>query len=427
MKKVLLCLCMLILVGCQSSVKESESQNIPSTKENCVLKEWKYLMFNGDGHDAGYYYTRHQENGPSLLSYYDYATKQEVVLCNQPECKHEDETCPAYLFGVGLSQMLFVYKEHLYMIESHGLSLNSLGETVEEGSGIIQRDQDGQNKKIVMRLDTGYQFEQGNFVLADNYLYIPIVKYQNIETGKNETFQVDSEKYLARIDFNTGKVEKLFDMKDKHILGVDGRKIIMDSAIYSEDPQKYLDQKDFNKYDKVILNSRFQYAIYDIDTQDTKTIPTNDEEIGTYYQNKIYSIKNNTLYALDFKTQQKDKILDLPKSDQYYISNILNQYIIIEKWDDQFLGSYKVSLENPKLEELKQYTRSPKEPVTILSQNEKQLLVIYDREGKEEKTWAGTMQYETKKEYIGLISIDDYLNNQRNYQQIKTLSEKRFS
>lgn len=37
------------------------------------------------------------------------------------------------------------------------------------------------------------------------------------------------------------------------------------------------------------------------------------------------------------------------------------------------------------------------------------------------------MQYETKKEYIGLISIEDYLNNQNHYKDIKTLTEKRVS
>lgn len=35
------------------------------------------------------------------------------------------------------------------------------------------------------------------------------------------------------------------------------------------------------------------------------------------------------------------------------------------------------------------------------------------------------MQYETTKEYIGLISIDDFLQGKRNYQQIKTLNDKR--
>ena len=74
---------------------------------------------------------------------------------------------------------------------------------------------------------------------------------------------------------------------------------------------------------------------------------------------------------------------------------------------------------------MKQYLRTPKEPVNILAQTKDQLLVLYDREGHDEKTWAGTMQYETTKEYIGLISINDFLQGKRNYQQIKTLNDKR--
>jgi len=47
--------------------------------------------------------------------------------------------------------------------------------------------------------------------------------------------------------------------------------------------------------------------------------------------------------------------------------------------------------------------------------------VLYDREGGYEKTWAGTMQYETKKEYKGLISIDDFFNNKKNYKKVSII------
>ena len=106
---------------------------------------------------------------------------------------------------------------------------------------------------------------------------------------------------------------------------------------------------------------------------------------------------------------------------------IINDYAIIEQWKDKFIDTYKISLENPKLEKLNQSTRAPKEFVQILAQTKDQLLVVYDREGKEEKTWAGTMQYETQKEYVGLISKDDFLNNKKNYEPIKTLTKKRRS
>ena len=79
------------------------------------------------------------------------------------------------------------------------------------------------------------------------------------------------------------------------------------------------------------------------------------------------------------------------------------------------------SLKNPKVKELRHYTREPKEAVHILSMNSKNLFVIYDREGSYEKTWAGTMQYETKKEYKGIISIDDFFDNKKNYKKISPI------
>ena len=46
---------------------------------------------------------------------------------------------------------------------------------------------------------------------------------------------------------------------------------------------------------------------------------------------------------------------------------------------------------------------------------------LYDTEGKMEKTWAGTMQYEVDKDYYGLISKKDFLNDKKNYKKINTL------
>ncbi len=40
---------------------------------------------------------------------------------------------------------------------------------------------------------------------------------------------------------------------------------------------------------------------------------------------------------------------------------IINDYAIIEQWKDKFIDTYKISLENPKLEKLNQSTRAPKE------------------------------------------------------------------
>ena len=401
------------------------TNNKPDEKGDLILKEWKYLFWNGDTSKKGYYFLKDEEE-KSYISYYDYASKQEVYLCNKPECQHKDETCTAYLeSGSSMMNQILVYGDHLYMIETMGFGMNALGEREQKGPGIVQMDLDGQNRKELCRLDDGYEFELNNLIFADDELYIPVTKTQNVEVNLNETMQVTTDKNLCSINLKTGDITKVFDMKYKNILGGEGRQLIMSTMSYSEDPQKYLDEKNYKKYDKLMMNAKVNYEIYNIDTKESKTVQVNHQEIGNYYQNKIYYIEKNQLYILDLETEKISHIIDLPKGSTYNFSMIINDYAIIEQWKDKFIDTYKISLENPKLEKLNQSTRAPKEFVQILAQTKDQLLVVYDREGKEEKTWAGTMQYETQKEYVGLISKDDFLNNKKNYEPIKTLTKKR--
>ena len=141
----------------------------------------------------------------------------------------------------------------------------------------------------------------------------------------------------------------------------------------------------------------------------------------------IYNSEKYLKKCIDSLLNQKLKEIEIILIDDCSTDDsrrIINDYAIIEQWKDKFIDTYKISLENPKLEKLNQSTRAPKEFVQILAQTKDQLLVVYDREGKEEKTWAGTMQYETQKEYVGLISKDDFLNNKKNYEPIKTLTKK---
>ena len=70
-------------------------------------------------------------------------------------------------------------------------------------------DLDGQNRKELYRLENGYQFEHSSFVLADNKLYIPITKTQDIEVKSNEVMQVTTQSHLCSIDLTNGEMKEV--------------------------------------------------------------------------------------------------------------------------------------------------------------------------------------------------------------------------
>lgn len=68
----------------------------------------------GYGSDTGYYSFRLREDASANLCYLDYASGREIVLCSQPNCTHDSDTCPAWypfdsnLRAVPVGETLFV-------------------------------------------------------------------------------------------------------------------------------------------------------------------------------------------------------------------------------------------------------------------------------------------------------------------------------
>ena len=143
----------------------------------------------------------------------------------------------------------------------------------------------------------------------------------------------------------------------------------------------------------------------------------------------IYYTQEHSLYGLDLKTQKVITLQTLPEvqdSSDYYISYVIDHHLIIEQYDanqEAVVKMYSFNIDTKELRTLHQFTRDPQEVVQIINQTSDHLLVQYDREGHEEKTWAGTMQYEVDKIYVGLISKEDFMNDQNHYQNIQLLGD----
>lgn len=435
MRKVILLLCSILLVACQgqqeNKIQDNSMTNEPNEKEELVLKEWKYLMYQGDGNDNGYYRLVNDDDGRTNILYTDYSTEKEVYLCNKPECQHKDKSCTSYVEN-DIEEM-FVYQDHLYLIESVPTNFFAIGDdgnsvsNVSRNACIYQMDLDGQNKKEIYQLAEGYAFEAANLALTGDQLYLPITKSEQIEMEKNTQTSVLTKNELYKIDLKTGEGQKVMDLydglSDKTIMSVDGRNIVLSGQYYEEDPRQYLEKKDYKGYDQVLMNSKVLYETVNVDTLDKKVLKPEGEIGGEYYKGKIYFTDNKSIYTYDLKTEKQEKMVSLPQGYTYNLDFVQDKIIVAQWKNDQFQKTYYTDIENPDLKELDQYKRSPKESVEILSIGSKNIYAIYDREGKDEKTWAGTMQYETHKQYRGLISLDDFFNNQKDYKTMKLIYE----
>lgn len=433
MKKILIILCCIFLCGCSSQAVHNKKEaakrkNDIASNEQLEMKEWRYLFWNGDGNEDGYYRIKEHEldneKVTTNLSYFDYQTRQEIFLCDKPECLHNDETCTSYLpFAIGGT--LFVYQDHLYLSSSSGTVFDSLGGTTNQGASLYQMDLDGKNRKVIWQLNENETFDISAIVVGDNKIYIPVEKKEIYEITSNSSMDVIKEKKLMGLDLKTKKTKEILDLKDRDVIGIYNCNLVIRQAHYQDDPNKYLENKDYSGYEQAIQNVEMGYFKYDLNTkqQSLEVQPENaNGEFGEYYQNKIYSIDQGKIYGLDLDSGDQSEVLSLENNRSYMISDFIDNHLIIDTWyQEEYANSLVVSLDGLEVKELALNKKPPKEPIDILNINRDYLFVRYDHDGKYEKTWAGTDQFEVSKEYFGLISKADFLNSNANYQTLKEI------
>ena len=112
------------------------------------------------------------------------------ILCNKPECKHEDTNCNAYM-----DIALGYYNGHLY------------GVTLQDHFELIQMDMDGTNHRVITQLpeqkDLSGNFNGGGSYFFDNgyliYLAMPI-----------SSGDPDYAMAIYKIQLETGEITRLF-------------------------------------------------------------------------------------------------------------------------------------------------------------------------------------------------------------------------
>ena len=94
--------------------------NIPfiSNQRGDEKKEEMKLINNTlpSDYQNGYFYIKRDDLRENIM-YSDYNSKQEVYLCNKPNCTHDTNNCPSFLDFKGLNE-LFYYNNSLYFLES---------------------------------------------------------------------------------------------------------------------------------------------------------------------------------------------------------------------------------------------------------------------------------------------------------------------
>lgn len=175
---------------------------------------------DGYASQEGYYRMVARTDASNNLRYIDFATKQEVYLCSQPNCAHDSDACTAWFpTAIGLHKAIPV-ADKVFLI--HGGSLD-YAEVLGENSlpGIDIMEPDGSNRKRLFTFPANCRIAPlvlDSMARDNEYLYFCVQTYTEESVTRT----------LCAVSSRTGKVFSITDLPEveEKIVGCDGTALI---------------------------------------------------------------------------------------------------------------------------------------------------------------------------------------------------------
>lgn len=222
-----LCFCMVACAGVPSS---GSAAALSSAYANSLLPGMKVFPLTpalGMANSLGYYYIDTRADFSYNIRYVDFATQLDIVLCNQPDCTHADETCGAWGAPDEAIPLLQVTDEKLYLLFPGG----GWG-YVEDGGktypGIDCMDLNGSNRSALFTAKANQLVGELNAMNEDVFLTFLYTTHQQGDT-------VVTDREVVTINRHTGHLEKLFSIVDMaEFVGVTESGMLWKRYVYDE-------------------------------------------------------------------------------------------------------------------------------------------------------------------------------------------------
>ncbi len=189
----------------------------PGSPAEAKTQYYDTILYQGFASGDGIYH----QNSTGFLYFFDYRTRQDVIVCNKPNCTHsiwyentpDEQRCNAYLPSA-LGGAGFVAEDFLYLFN---VDLNT------QTASLVRSGLDRTSEKEIARFENNII---SPFVVDGQYLYLSgcAILMQKDEDGMEQPTG-ENEVWLFRVDLRTGEMKKLTERKkgygsDLHLAGM---------------------------------------------------------------------------------------------------------------------------------------------------------------------------------------------------------------
>ena len=255
----------------------------------------------------------------NVIQFFDYKNMNSIVLCNKPNCKHNGESCNAYISGSSSQDVICGYKDKIYVVDIGNANLFGKSTDVQPTT-ITEINLDGTNHSKVVEIPDKYYIK--DVFLNKGNLYINSVFSDEAGNNGEKTLNNDNIKNTAMLSVDLSKkaFKEIYHFKgdvNDQVLGITD-----DKAYYlyksEEKPltvynQKALDEQ-MNNLDTVVYSVNFS------DGKKTEILKDKSYGISPVVMDKQY---------LYYHSRRDGKLIkyDIGKNEKKVLVNNLNGYI----------------------------------------------------------------------------------------------------
>ena len=459
-KKRLLAICIVAalafgMIGCSKeevvSFEENNTKGGGVTKETDEIEETKemeagdlhMLAHDGNGRtttEEGMYRLVMKEiQGQTcyVMYYVDFASKQEIVLCNDASCKHDSTKCMGVFDGsdisIALQQHPFVYNGKLYVFEqddpSGSVYSGTLSEQadnggiVSENAKLIQMNLDGTERKCV------YTFPE-DMILGDQViggkdaLYFITKEVTKTKNDDGYTVMKGGKQRIRKLDIKEWKLGEGIELdKEAQVVDAIGTKLLCRRTSYpgGENPDEERNM-DFEEWRTMYNNTSEIFEAISMETGTVeKLAEVSNKNLNSVlvWNGRIYLAgEDASVQAIDVESKQVEQV---PFPGQFGVTFVEAYSDRIYCWnvDDSDEKGYFWNPETGELNERSMKQKSAKLNMDILAENKDGYLLLYDIDGEE----ASDGSYDVKKNKYGWISKEDMYAGSYDITPIKMVSK----
>lgn len=417
-------------IGASASRAAASFEIINNGRLNCSNEDgYYYLTQEGVKLADGAYGSR--------MMYMDYATKQEIFLCNRPGCSHDTTECPAVFdqASMHLAGSLFIHEGFLYAFSHEQdqagatfMSSDSGGVMTEGDPGIgnaqaalYRMNLDGTDRKKVLSFEAGLALED-TVLGGDGTLYFITKKLSGEQVDARTSYVTAAQRQLVKVDTQTWESSQICQLDtDWQIIGTWKDGLVISSFIFDHELTTE-ELTDENAYVAAFKNSVTQYSIfYPADERREQLLELPNTQLNTA------AVHGGSLYT---STDGAGNIrrTDLEsKETGVFVETNANQ--ILEAYDDVLYcsewgrgnasapTSYFVRYEDGTVLSSNLVTETMGSDVVVRAELADRFLVIYDEDATLDTAYDNG-QYSVFGYKYALIAKEDFYTGKAGYEPI---------